>query len=679
MTLQAQSWPLTGGLDLVTSPILRSRIPGTLVECVNYEAREDGYRRIDGYERFDGRPAPSEFVEFDVPETATDTPAIRRANIQPVPGSGPFAGIAYFASDVWAWRWDRTAEEAAVDRIPSNLHLWRSSPAGWREVASPRLVWFEEGEFQTDPSEAGGTFVPSEEAVWERNANVRFRVDRVILVSGAWDSGDAAGYVVSTGSSARVMVTGGIPERVNPKGARFTFVLNIGRVRVRLAVTPGAGAAGPDEEARTARIRRFAPQVLFGSSYYPDGRVRYEIRNFFAGAGTRRLYMASGVGPAFELSADGVAVPVYTRPDDPDSDRPEFVGFQGSHLALGYSTGQVAISSLGEPHRFDGTAGAAEIGTGGEITGMLSGFRNVLFVFGPNRTSVLTGETSEQFALRVLSREAGAAADMFQELTVPYIWDERGLRSITTVDAIGDFSINEITGTIRPWVEEHRRNRIMPTASVRVRAKAQMRVWFEDGDCLVLGLIGQEPEVSQVFSVLSYDFPREASGSPAIVRHTTSEEDANGQERVFATFDGAGYVYELDRGVSFDGFPIRSYLRMGHNDLRSPLQQKRFLKVAIEGVSSGLGRSQFRTFATFDDDLRDSEGPEVSVGARATRWDEARWNTFNWDEVVARLGETRVAGYGRNISVQVLAESADAPPHVLTGCTVLYEPRRTRR
>lgn len=52
-------FPLTGGLDLVTSPLKLK--PGALIACSNYEQGIlGGYTRIEGFERIDGRPLPSE-------------------------------------------------------------------------------------------------------------------------------------------------------------------------------------------------------------------------------------------------------------------------------------------------------------------------------------------------------------------------------------------------------------------------------------------------------------------------------------------------------------------------------------------------------------------------------------------------------------------------------------------
>jgi hypothetical protein len=62
MTVKAMPYPLGGGLDLVTSPMVIP--PGKATAGLNYEPHPRGYQRVDGYERFDGRPKPSEATYY---------------------------------------------------------------------------------------------------------------------------------------------------------------------------------------------------------------------------------------------------------------------------------------------------------------------------------------------------------------------------------------------------------------------------------------------------------------------------------------------------------------------------------------------------------------------------------------------------------------------------------------
>lgn len=55
---QQKYFPLTGGVDMVTSPIKID--PGKMIACSNYEQGIlGGYTRVQGFERTDGRTLPS--------------------------------------------------------------------------------------------------------------------------------------------------------------------------------------------------------------------------------------------------------------------------------------------------------------------------------------------------------------------------------------------------------------------------------------------------------------------------------------------------------------------------------------------------------------------------------------------------------------------------------------------
>ena len=79
--MKTHSWKLAGGMNLVRDALSRHKAPGEMSGCMNYEAREEGYRRIDGYERFDGRKSPSDvFADEAGKEDVEDREAPRLDN-----------------------------------------------------------------------------------------------------------------------------------------------------------------------------------------------------------------------------------------------------------------------------------------------------------------------------------------------------------------------------------------------------------------------------------------------------------------------------------------------------------------------------------------------------------------------------------------------------------------------
>ena len=539
--MRTASWRLGGGLDLTTPAIARSRTPGTLIGCLNYEARREGYRRIDGYERFDGRPSPSDVAAIPEQQQKAESES-RRRQIQEVPGSGEILGV-------WRYRWRTYAFRRGED---GTVHMHESSPGGWQDV----------------------------------------RLDAVLRA---------------------------------PDGARFRF-------------------------------------------------LNY---NFFGQAQRENMYGVSGAGPAFEF--DGLTFREIPGVSGVPGVHPVLIAAHQKHLFLGFARGSVIHSELGKPTRFTAVGGASEITIGDYLSGMISGYRNTLFLFGRNKTVALRGTSTADWHLDTISEEAGAMPYTAVLMGQPLCYDDRGLRSLAATEAYGDFSIATITERVRPWLDYKRKGGSFPVAATRVRSKSQYRLFFDDGECLVMTQIPRSGGLSQEFTISAYDLHVEGDTRAGIVTNVCSVEDPNGRERIFCTLKGSGYVYEMERGTSFDGFPIPAYVRLAYNDLRSPQMIKRFRKLQLELDS--IFRSTFRVTADFDDDMQEGERPgeSFSISGPPSRWDEDEWSDFDWDGTPARVVHARIAGRGRNISPVLYSEQSDQPPHVFQGLTVYYDDRKLAR
>lgn len=104
MTVKTKTWPLGGGLDLVSPELSKS--PGAALLAQNYEPElSGGYRRMDGYLAYDGSTTPVE-----------------------VPGSGPVRGVWTYGGTVYAFR-DNTDASACV--------MHKTTATGWVAVTTP--------------------------------------------------------------------------------------------------------------------------------------------------------------------------------------------------------------------------------------------------------------------------------------------------------------------------------------------------------------------------------------------------------------------------------------------------------------------------------------------------------------------------------------------------------------
>ena len=651
--METKSWKTAGGINVVRDAVSRHRAPGELVGCMNYEAREEGYRRIDGYERFDGRKAPSNTLD-DEPEMEAIETEKRRRLITRVPGDTLLA-VWRYADTTYAFSRTEADEMLGTEAV---TRMYHSSPDGWLPVDLGYRVEFTGG--------TGAAFEPGETI---SAAGVDATVIGFYLTGeGTWAGDDAAGVLVlSYAGSGRF-------------AANATVTGGTGGGAVTLSAIPAEQTVGTGEE------------------------FRFVNHNFFGLDGRERMYGLSGQGRPFEF--DGTmflelytGVPLATA-------SPHRLAAHENFLWVGYPQGSITYSNIGNPRVFDAAVGGAgEITIGDRLTELLPGYRNTLFLFGRNSTKYAVGVpgADTDFAIRTLSDEAGAMDHTAQLIDQPMALDDRGIRNVTATEQFGDFSIGTISDPVRPILDEKREAGTLPVASMRSRRKSQYRVFFSDGDCIVLNYVRRRGLVAE-YTRFSFDLHDEAGNSAVgIVRSVCSVEDSDGRERVFFVLKAqrlpagsrevgipdSNYVYEMDRGHSFDGHGIPYYLRLPYNDFKAPFAYKRYRKLLIE-VDSAQD-AHFGLAADFDDDRESSErGLEHEVLGPSAFWSESFWSKFYWNEVSIRKAEQRIAGRGRNISILLRSITKVPPggrfpktrveqPHVITGVTVYYDARRMLR
>ncbi len=103
-------------------------------------------------------------------------------------------------------------------------------------------------------------------------------------------------------------------------------------------------------------------------------------------------------------------------------------------------------------------------------------------------------------------------------------------------------------------------------------------------------------------------------------------------------------VYELDKGTSFDGEAIESWLRTWQISLGNPERKKRFFKVALE---------------------RDST---ITEGY----WGIGLWGSFEWGEQTYEVPVQYLDKTGNGYEYGYYASEAYAEPYTLQGATLHY-------
>lgn len=684
MPLQNTYTPLKGGMDLITPALSVS--PGAVIASLNYEPTSSGYRRLRGYERFDGQTPPSEAIcyRFNFDDGGTgliinQTPA--STNLQtPSDGfSGATAAEAVLTSGAWGTstavgyilvfvppeklaNWvdnieikdpffatigylvgtpieqpDTASQLLAaaqarriIQPIPGNgsvlgVHMYDGqiiavgnnvgetaavmhravSPTGWLEANVARRLAFT----------SGG---PTELAVgdWIRGGTsfVQAQVQGMFLESGSWAAGDAAGYMLVLHLSSGVYVA----ESLEKVGVADPDVATI---------------AGDSDPAPTLPI---------------NGRYEFINHNFYAVDGREAAYFVNGAGNAFEY--DGTTLNIIET--GIETDTPQHIAVHKHSLFLSYPGGLVNFSEVGNPFGFTAIQGAGEIGVGDNVTGMIENV-GVLTIFGDTTINNLYGNDSSDYQLENFNTEAGGLAWTIQKLGQVYYMDNSGVRSLQSSQAFGNFTLGTITQMVRPLIEDYRRDGVEPVASVVARRKAQYWVFFDNQEALVVYLGGKHPEAMRV-------------NLGKLVTCCMSIEDAGVERIFFGASDG--YVYELDKGVSFDGEVIPHYVRFPFNHFGAPQNNKRLHKLTLE--MEAIGSTTLEISVDYDYGAQTGSTPvEVTVTSGGGAIDDSGANELYYSSQIEATAEVHIDGLARNFSLKVGGSTSDEEPHVLQGLT----------
>ena len=691
MARRESHFQMRGGLDLVSSPLVVE--PGRLWTGLNYAPTEAGYRRIAGYERKDGRPAPSDAAYWMLGYTlgATDTEAAvgdeiaagaasatvlavtdddyvlgelsgsiadaaaltvsgaaagtangtprrlgadtidldldyrdlaatnRRSAITAVPGIGRVRGVWFFKNELYAFR---DVEPGSGD--PVNAKMFKATTAGWSEVNLGHALNFD-----------GGTDEPFEGDRMSVSGGAVATLSGYRVTSGAWSSDDAAGVLY-----------------LNIESGTFADDDTLRR-----------GAVGSEADFATA------DGTATATTLPADGSYRFANHNFKGQADSAAMYGVQGRGNAFRY--DGIAL-VFIPTGHAD-DRPTHIAVHRQHLLLAYPGGSLIVSETGNPLGHTAAKGAAEIAGGQDINGLAEGVGagNTIIV-GEDRIQALYGADSAEFSLADHSdRQTGGVENTLEQVGGPLYMDNRGVRSVTTTEAYGNFVIGTMTAAIQPWIDRQREERNRAVGSLRVRSNDQYRLWFESGIGICIYLGRGRPEISFI------DYGSDDADNQIFPRCSVSAEDENRIERVYFGADN-GFVYEAERGRSFDGREISAYARLPLNHVGQPSRQKRFHNCDLHlDVAS---RIQLGVSALYDDGANPEQLlSEESIYGGGGLWEEGFFDEFYYDSPLNGYHQFDLFGMGRNVSLLISSRTKKEAPHTLNGLTLHWSARRAER
>lgn len=668
---------LKGGWDQNTPSL--ELLPGVVRDAINFEANvTGGYTRIAGYERFDGREKPSDasitFIHFGsvihspaYGEVLTDTTSGASATVIAsvssgaqvivvvIKRTGSFAAgdnIQVGASVVGAVAVPSVSLSAsqyaqytasAADYYRSSITAVPGSGAALGYVLYQDIVYA----FRAN---AGGTAVdlykssatgwvnvpyfyevyftaasvaPAEGATLTKGA-VTATVKRVVLQSGAYAGGTAAGKMIITA----------------PAGGNFS--------------------AGAFTGGMTGTCAGIQTAITFAVG----GKFEFDQGNLAGGTATNRVYGCDGVNRCFEFDGT-VLVPIDTGLGA--LDKPKHIAVHKSYLIVSVAS-SLMFSVAGRPYCWDATLFAGEIGIGEDITGLKplpgSSATAALLVTSRNNTSILYGTGYSTWNLVTYNSGSGALDYTLQNMADTYMMDDRGVAALKASLNYGNFDTSTLTFNINKFIEAHRANVTYATLD---RRKSQYRIFFSDGFGLYITVVN---------GVMMGAMP---VWYPTPVYMCDEGKYSTGAEASF--FCGTdGFIYQLDKGTSFDGAAINAFFTLKYHSASSPRDLKRYRKAAVEvtgdgycmlgfGYSLGYGKSE----------ISQSNSSSYANNFALTKWDNFTWDAFSWDGSNVIPNECEMNGTAENVAITISSGTPYYKPFTVNSILVHHTARRAMR
>jgi len=690
--VRSKSFALKGGLNLVDAPLKIP--PGMASNVVNFELlTRDGYRRLSGYERFDGQSSPTD-ASYWILNYDGGTGAISEGDIVTGLVSG-HTGVALIAQ---------------TGTVAAGFLVLTAATGIFQDNEALQVLTVTKA-FANGTATKRGAATPAEDTTYIQDAIETQRLN--ILAVGASDgSGPVRGVhvfnnetyafrdnmAVTAGLMWKATSTGWVQQVLGNRihftdagtgvpyvegevitGAVSTATATITRVVLQSGAWGtdakgyfiiGAVTGGPFQaEATTGSITGAVPidGAEIANTLAAGGRYEFENYNFFATTFTQRMYGVNGVSQGFEWDGS-VFVPLITGNI---IDAPQHLMVNEYHLQYSFPNGSLQNSDTGTPYVWAG-GGAGEIGTGDNIVGLKKEVGGAAIIVCRNRTFSLHGKNTvaSPWDLKVQSEEAGGLEWSLQRLGTTKYMDDRGFMDIKAVLDFGDFNTSTYSQVIEPLINVKKK---LVISSIIVKSKSQIRTFFSDGTGIITTFSNNK---LSGFTNLKY---LNKVGTPVIVRCTANGEDATGDEVLFFGSDD-GFVYQMDKGTSFDGGEVSATLILTYNHLGSPEYNKQYKKVIIEADGSQGVVVKYNVLLDYSSG-RAPTGITFSktLSAAGSLWNTVNWNSFSWaSEDVTRI-EGNISGVGRNIALQIFSASTYEEPYTLYGITYNYIMRKLVR
>lgn len=405
--------------------------------------------------------------------------------------------------------------------------------------------------------------------------------------------------------------------------------------------------------------------VGYSTAALTDTTISYINHNFFGGKDTLRMYIGDGVNPAQEY--DPV---LHTLTLAADSGPVGFVAAFNERLIMSSTGGTFLASVAGDPLNLDGTLNAVEIGVGDEITGFAVTASDNLAIYTIRTTWGLTGtgplaDSAGQAAwrLQMISQNAGSKPHCIAQTDDVFASDNRGIGVLSRTQKLGGFSSSTITDEIQPLFK---RISADATCATTIRSSNQMRFYYGN-----TGLVASQVEFNANGNT-GIRYGMTETFYPEKVLCVSTEEDLEGSELSFFGSE-SGYVYQMDKGRSFDGKDIEVKVTLQFNHFKSPSVNKRFMGLSLEALL--MEPTDFDVDYIMNDGTRSFEYRTANFEDGSSVWGSSEFGSALFGARPLSRDKVSLKGTGYNLQLTFSRNSRTSAQAVLTGYTIRYTQR----
>lgn len=665
---------LAGGLDNETPSALIK--PGFLKESQNFEEDSSGgYQSITGYERFSGKAAPSSAFFSMLNYTVAGTVAIGNTITGATSGATArvlaITATSFVVTKVtgtWATESTTTGGASiigpAINGAASNkitaqymalaADAYRTDIAAVPGAGSILGVWYYKGivyAFRNTATTGVGMYKSSGSGwVAVDLGNELYFTNANLFVND--------GDTVTQGAVSAVVL------RVVVQTGTLASGTNTGRLIIG-APTGGAFAAGAATSTGSGAL------TLVGASAaitIPNqgGRFEFVDANFTGALDTLRMYGCDGVNRGFEFDGT-VFVPINTG--NP-LDSPGHVYEHANHLFFSFGA-SAQHSGIGDPYNWSTIAGAGEIACSDTVTGFMgqpgSQTAQALSIYCRNSFYIVYGSSAANWQLTKYSDSAGGLPYTIQKIWRTIALDDRGLTTLQTAQEYGNFLESTISILYKSWLAL---KRAIVTDSHVARDKQQYRLFFSDGSGAYITMRQGESSMMPVLF-------------PNAVKCSCSHEVYNGGVEVMFFGSTNGFVYQMERGTSFDGANIEAFFTLAYNHNKAYRILKRYRRINLELEGSGFSEFSFLYYLSY----LSNESAQPSATAIANNLSVATYDSGLFYDSGAWFYDGNplinqsmpLSGTGDNISIKIQINANYLVPLKFNSAFIEYSPLRMLR